>query len=277
MWRENVAMEIAETFIAAKTGRDRDCEDGIVVTDSLAAVIDGATDKTGYRFQGLTGGRYAMLACADALHSLDGGADALETVAHLSMVLAERLPPGLAPDERPEAAVTIYSRPRHEVWQVGDVGFWHPGARAGGIRPCKTVDRYTGILRAAVLRAHLADGVDSARLAETDPGRVAIAGLLASQGTFRNSRGVGRWAYGAIDGRPVPSELVAVHPVPGAAELVIASDGYPVILPTLASSEEQLATLIAEDPLCVGPLRGTKGVSPGNISFDDRAYLRLRL
>jgi hypothetical protein len=96
MWRENVAMEIAETFIAAKTGRDRDCEDGIVVTDSLAAVIDGATDKTGYRFQGLTGGRYAMLACADALHSLDGGADALETVAHLSMVLAERLPPGLA-------------------------------------------------------------------------------------------------------------------------------------------------------------------------------------
>lgn len=270
-------MQVTESFIAAKTGRDRDCEDGIVVTDSLAAVIDGATDKTGHRFQGLTSGRYAMLACADALHSLDGRADALGSVAHLSMVLAERLPPGLPPGERPEAAVTIYSRPRQEVWQVGDVGFWYPGARAGGIRPRKTVDRYAANLRAAILHACLADGADPARLAETDPGRAAISSLLASQAIFRNSPGAGPWAYGAIDGRPVPPELVVIHPVPGATELVIASDGYPAILPTLVASEEHLASLIAEDPLCIGPLRGTKGVAPGNSSFDDRTYVRLLL
>jgi len=39
-------------------------------------------------------------------------------------------------------------------------------------------------------------------------------------------------------------------------------------------SEELLARLLAEDPLCIGPLKGTKGVALGNVSFDDRAYLR---
>ena len=57
--------------------------------------------------------------------------------------------------------------------------------------------------------------------------------------------------------------------------VVLASDGYPRILPTLAASEEALAGLLAADPLCIGPLCGTKGVRPGNVSFDDRAYVRL--
>jgi hypothetical protein len=60
-------------------------------------------------------------------------------------------------------------------------------------------------------------------------------------------------------------------------DLVLASDGYPEILPTLAETEARLAELLAEDPSCVGVLRGTKGVMAGQISFDDRAYLRLRL
>jgi hypothetical protein len=72
--------------------------------------------------------------------------------------------------------------------------------------------------------------------------------------------------------------LVVVHPVPdGIDELMIASDGYPVIGETLATSESELALLLEKDPWCVAELAGTKAVLPGQVSFDDRAYLRIRL
>jgi hypothetical protein len=47
-----VVVKVAEQFLRAKTRRDKDCEDGIVVAEAYAAVIDGATDKTGFRFDG---------------------------------------------------------------------------------------------------------------------------------------------------------------------------------------------------------------------------------
>ena len=75
-----------------------------------------------------------------------------------------------------------------------------------------------------------------------------------------------------------PSATGCLFQVPkGVSQVVITSDGYPRILPSLQQSEDLLARLLAEDPLCIGPLRSTKGVKPGNASFDDRAYLRIRL
>ena len=121
-------------------------------------------------------------------------------------------------------------------------------------------------------------GADPDLLAANDVGRAAIAPLLVRQGTFCNSPDGGEWGYGAINGRRVPLELLSICPVPdNVTDLVIASDGYPRIFPTLKASEHALAMLLAEDPLCIGPLRGTKGLTPGNHSYDDRAYLSLQL
>jgi hypothetical protein len=96
--------------------------------------------------------------------------------------------------------------------------------------------------------------------------------LIGRQGFLRNT--LGPYGYAAVDGRPVPPSLVVVREVP-AGELVIATDGYPVIEPGLAGSEAVLARLLERDPWCVAELRGTKGVLDGQVSFDDRAYLRL--
>ncbi len=113
-------------------------------------------------------------------------------------------------------------------------------------------------------------------LTTSDPGRLAARALISRQGALRNT--VGPYGFAAIDGRPVPAALVVVHDVPGGVEeLVLASDGYPEIRPTLAETEARLAELLAEDPHCMGALRGTKGVMAGQLSFDDRSYLRLRL
>jgi len=271
-------MKVVEEFLAAKTGNDADCEDGIVVTEGFAAVIDGATDKTGRKFRGLRGGRFAMLACADAVRSLEPTADVNATLAHLSVTLAGRMPENLGPAERPSAVLAIYSQAHQEVWQIGDVCFWHPGLGDSGFWQPKTVDRYATDLRVAVLQAELARGADPSALVRSDPGREAIIGLLRQQGIFCNNLGAGEWAFPAVDGSAVPPDLVTISHIPsGVTELVMASDGYPCVLPTLAASEQALARLIAGDPLCMGPLRGTKGVVPGNMSFDDRAYLRLAL
>jgi hypothetical protein len=172
--------------------------------------------------------------------------------------------------------LAIYSPAHRAVWQIGDVRCWHRGLDEEAVNRKSTVDTVATEVRVAVLRAELASGASPADLARDDPGRDAILGVLRHQSIFRNNAGAAQWAYSSIDGEAVPPELVRAYPVPpDVTELVLASDGYPRVQPTLEASELTLKELLAEDPLCIGRLRGTKGVKPGNQSFDDRAYLRL--
>ena len=265
-------MQVVERFVAGKAVDPLLCEDAVVVTEGHAAVVDGATDITGRRYgvTGVTGGRWAMAACAEAVEALPEDADAETATARLTAALASELPPA----ERPSASVTVYSRRRRQVWQIGDVAFHYRGLPAGIGRPRKPVDRIAADFRAAVLAAEAAAG--QLDLTTSDPGRLAARALISRQGALRNT--LGPYGFAAIDGREVPAPLVVVHDVPDEVdELVLASDGYPEIRPTLAETEARLVELLAEDPHCVGVLRGTKGVMAGQVSFDDRAYLRLRL
>lgn len=281
-------MRVVERFVAGKAGDPLLCEDAVVVTDGHAAIVDGATDITGRRYgvPGVTGGRWAMAACVAAIEALPADADAETATARLTAALAERIDPALAPQLRPSASVTIYSRSRRQVWQIGDVAFHYAGLPAGAGRPRRPVDRIAADFRAAVIAAETAAAGTTADAAGTppgrldlatdDPGRRAAQALISRQGALRNT--LGPYGFAALDGRPMPPALVVVHDVPGhIGELVLASDGYPEIRPTLAGTEARLAELLAEDPHCVGALRGTKGVMAGQVSFDDRSYLRLRL
>ena len=58
------------------------------------------------------------------------------------------------------------------------------------------------------------------------------------------------------------------------SEIVLASDGYPFLKPTLAASEAALAEQIANDPQNIRSFIATKGIVEGNKSFDDRTYIR---
>lgn len=60
-------------------------------------------------------------------------------------------------------------------------------------------------------------------------------------------------------------------------EIVLASDGYPFLKPTLAESEAALEHLIARDPQCIHDFIATKGLEEGNKSFDDRTYIRFKV
>jgi hypothetical protein len=102
-----------------------------------------------------------------------------------------------------------------------------------------------------------------------------ILPLLMVQGAFQND-GWSEFGRGALDGKRVPGRFrERVRPV--SREIILASDGYPELLGTLAESEEALAAALAADPLRIYARHpGTKAVAAGARSFDDRSYIRLR-
>lgn len=260
-----------EASVIGKRPEANTCEDAIVVTSHFAAVIDGATDKTNWRYQGQLGGRAAAVAIAEAVPRLDPSAEAVPAIASLSEAVEPLTSSG--PPDGPSAAVAIYSRRHHQIWCVGDVGIYLP--QTGRVfNRRKAVDLAASSFRAAVNSAALAAGQTIGSLLESDLGRQAIHSLLDQQFHFRNR--LGPWGYGAIDGHPVPSRYLKVIKLkPGESHLVLFSDGYPRPAETLREAEALLHELLTKDPLCIGPLRGTKAPHPGSNSFDDRAFLRI--
>jgi glycerophosphoryl diester phosphodiesterase len=103
--------------------------------------------------------------------------------------------------------------------------------------------------------------------------------LLNRQKMFLNIGTISEFSYIAVCGVPFP-ENVTIEPIPvplDLTEVVLATDGYPKVAATLAASEEILREALERDPLCIGVARSTKGIQRGNVSFDDRAYLRVVL
>ena len=82
--------------------------------------------------------------------------------------------------------------------------------------------------------------------------------------------------YSVIDGFPVDERHVRIITLDFQPwQLVLASDGYPFLCPTLAESEDRLAAQLKNDPLNIGlAFVATKAFAAGNNSFDDRAYIR---
>jgi len=269
-------LRVVERFVVGKHGDPDRCEDLIVVGDAFAAVLDGATDNHDVTFDGLAPGRFAVQACAGALAALPAEADARTAVDRLTTALARAAAaatpsgPGAG---RPALSLVAYSVARHEVWRIGDCAFLIDGE---GDNPESLVDLAAIGARSAHLHSLLAAGASIDALLADDPGRALIRPLLRAQRALSNRDDNNPYAYGCLDGTPVPHRFVEVVPVPeAAAEVVLASDGYPELRATLAESERRLADILAEDPLCISRHPTTKGLGPGQVSFDDRAYLRL--
>lgn len=278
-------LEVVESDVVAKADPGA-CEDRLVVDErdgavAFVAVVDGATDKAGRTFDGRAGGWLAAEAVAGAIADLPPEISPPDAVRELTAAVAS-VRAGLGiPDgstTAPTAAVAVVSVARREVWRVGDV---HVAVRLPGgerIHPAdKHVDVAAGLARAAYTHALLAAGTPGEEVLRDDPGRTFITPLLELQGALANSEVDSPFAYGVIDGTPVPDGLVEVIPVDRAAcEVVVASDGYLSPAPTLAAAEAELEADVRTDPMRIGAHPGTKGVRPGAAGFDDRTYVRLR-
>ncbi|MBE3559895.1 MAG: hypothetical protein IMW89_11810 [Ktedonobacteraceae bacterium] len=179
------------------------------------------------------------------------------------------------PVQRAIAVFVAISLSRREIWLVGDC----QSLVNGELFTClKEVDSIIANARSLFLEAEIAQGRTIAELREHDSGREFILPLIRRQMVFQNRPDRGQYWYAAIGGFAVPDEGIVVHPLPpDTTTIVLASDGYPVLRGTLAESERELEQVLREDPLLFRRYRSVKGLVRDSVSFDDRAYVRLRV
>ena len=278
-------MKIIESSIIGKKSQEA-CEDGMVVTDDFIAVIDGSTSKTPKHLNpDMRNGRYAMMLISEYIQeelkadaSVDdfcqGVTAYIYNKVYEKLGVEERLKEH--PEERLTASAILYSRTRNEVWMVGDCQAIIAGKLYENGKPYEEE-----IARKRV--ELIAQGLSPAEARkQIEP--LLIKAMLSGQNQ----------TYTVIDGFPVYREGVKIvalkmkpasssietyfqeqpKPVLSPNEVVLASDGYPFLMPTLAASEAALAEQIANDPQNIRSFIATKGIVEGNKSFDDRTYIR---
>jgi len=273
-------MKIIEVSSTSKTGREETNEDTWCVTEHYACVIDGATDISGRRFQGDSPGRTIAQWIKQAVTELPPQADIEEIMGRINATLQERykeqgLYDTLLDSETgcPSASMALYSRFHHCVWLIGDCqcmveGVLHENS--------KEADHIFAAARALFLEAELASGKTVEQLAEQDTGFAAIVPFIRQHFALRNQSAEYQYAYGEITGFGfIRSLSKTVLLPPSVSSLVLASDGYPELKSELAAAEQVLQELLEHDPLCIGERKQVKGRMKGNVSYDDRTYLRV--
>jgi hypothetical protein len=270
-------VELLESFIESKHRGSSLCEDFIFANDHFLAVFDGATDKTEARYDGMPGGKFAVETLARRLDDVALDISAGDCIRVLSEELRRMVVedgPEAAPSDHPSASVVIYSEARSEIWRVGDCSWAASGSAHIGRKP---IDVIVALARAALLQALLEAGHSVEELRASDRGREMVLPLLKEQYRFRNLKEpTCDLGFGAIDGQEVPERFIETTPIKPGEEVVLATDGYPRLLPTLRETEDALAQDLLRDPLRIGQHKATKAVAPGQTSFDDRAFLRFR-
>lgn len=272
---------VEECFLKGKQSRQTN-EDGIIATPYFAAVIDGATAKSTFTHDGKKTGRLAMELALDAIRDFPKDIDAAGAIHRITekihdFYVEHNLLDELKsdPGKRFTANGVIYSYARNEVWQVGDcqciIGNLYSSNE-------KEIDAIMANARAVVNEVALLDGATLKDLQSHDPGREFIYPFLQKQALLQNCPVEGQqFAFPVFDGFPVQMQQVKIFPVGDAEEIILSSDGYPHLYSTLHESECYLADVLEKDPLCMRLYKNTKGMKKGNCSFDDRAYLKIKL
>lgn len=257
-------MTITEHFICGKHTA-ADCEDGIVITNDFAAVIDGSTSKTPKRLDpSMKNGRFAMLLISEYIKQMPADYTMNDFCRGITLRIAkEYAKRGITedmakhPEERLTASAIIYSNSRKEVWMVGDCQAIIDGKHYDNSKPYEQ--------EIAMQRATLIKNGMSPKEARCAIEPQLIKAMLEGQNR----------QYAVIDGTPI--YMPGTRIVTASHCVVLASDGYPTLLPTLHESEEALAQHLTDDPQNITDFIATKGLVEGNVSFDDRAYIKLTI
>ena len=293
-------MKIIESSIIGKKSPEA-CEDGMVVTDDFIAVIDGSTSKTPKHLNpDMKNGRYAMMLISEYIReelkseaSVDdfcqGVTAYIYNKVYEKLGVEERLKEH--PEERLTASAILYSRTRNEVWMVGDCQAIIDGKLYENGKPYeqeiarKRVELIEQGLSPAEARKQIEPLLIEAMLSGQNQTYTVIDGFpiyregvkvvsLSDSSSVQDSVSSSD-SCSVQDPVSCPGSASASDTIPSSSsEIVLASDGYPFLKPTLAASETALAEQIANDPQNIHSFIATKGIVEGNKSFDDRTYIR---
>ena len=137
----------------------------------------------------------------------------------------------------------------------------------------KIIDKVLSQTRSIAISAFINEGKTESALLEEDLGRELILPFLKLQRVFENSNGYATFNNVGMPDEIIQSKIVTIN-VQNNSEVILASDGYPKLSSTLSDSEDELAKILQEDPLCYKIYPSTKGLRSNNLSFDDRSYIR---
>jgi hypothetical protein len=262
---------ILESFCRSKAGHDDGGDDRWAVVGDFAVVADGETHKDPFSDPGAPAASATTV--IEEVSKLPSDITAFEAFAKISQGLRAKWDQNS--NDRPGCSVVVFSKLRREIWRVGDCQF-----RIGEklFRTEKRLDSIAAEVRAAYTESLICEGHTIDDLRASDPGRELVLPLIRRAKAFRNLSNGSEWSFATCDGSEIPEGGVEIFQIGDqSTEVVLASDGYPFLFATLAETEEALSVALSEDLLCIGRLRGTKGVKPGAESFDDRTYLRLQI
>lgn len=305
-------MKIIESCIIGKKSPEA-CEDGMVVTDDFIAVIDGSTSKTPKHLNpDMKNGRYAMMLISEYIREeLKADASVDDFCQGVTAFIYNKVYEKLGveewlkehPEERLTASAILYSWTRNEVWMVGDCQAIIDGklyengkpyeekiARKRvelieqGLSPAEARKQIEPLLIKAMLSGQnqtytvidgfpiYREGVKVVSVSDSSSvqGSVSSSDSSSVQDSVSSSDSCSVQDPVSCSGSASASDTIPSS----SSEIVLASDGYPFLKPTLAASEAALAEQIANDPQNIHSFIATKGIVEGNKSFDDRTYIR---
>ncbi|GAJ97738.1 hypothetical protein [Geomicrobium sp. JCM 19055] len=273
---------VLESYQCSKTGNPSDMEDVTVVTESFAAVIDGATNVSGRKINDQTPGQHAARLVAETIQTLaghEGIREIIQLINRRFIAFYRQYNMLEVVQEQPylqlSATMVLYSHHHRKVWTIGDAQCLLNGRH---VQNQKIVDQITANARALVVEAERAMGKTEAQIQEDDQSFELIKPLIQSQYQFQNGHPNNPYSYSVINGFPIHQESIVERALKDdPTTLILASDGYPKLEETLEATEAVLAKSIKEDPLCIRANKSVKGVTNGRISYDDRSYLKLKI
>lgn len=279
-------MNLIESFTLGKNKDQKKCEDGFLVTDNFAVVVDGATSKSDMDFGNMTSGKYIKNLIIDSILKIDSDVDSFNFISKLSNLIKEDYKEKgwielfeKEPKFRPTASVVVYSKAKNEIWFFGDcrAAIISKSGKLKQFGNEKYIDNLNADIRKYYIESELLKGKKIDDLVKDDTGRKYIEKLLEFQQLHQNLPQDKRTAfsYSAVDGWEFDQkDISCIKLTNRAKEVILTTDGYTEIKHTLKETEEFLQYNLKLDPLCINELKGLKSKKHNDNSFDDRTYIR---
>ena len=279
---QHVKAVVEEQFVQSKTGRLEDCEDSILINEHFIAVIDGATSHTTRRWDKETGGKVAAKIIVQAFSEMSPDYTARQATDLITSMINDfyarfniTKTVKKDPSQRISASFAAISLFRREVWLIGDCQFLLGNQHISNQR---RVDQISSDVRALFLEVEMLKGTTIEQLSQNEKGREFIMPLLKGHIMFQNNPSVPEYWYSAVDGFTIPDTGIIIKTIPDDVDsIVLASDGYPVLKDNLKETENTLQDILLKDPLMFREYKSTKGKLKGDVSFDDRAFMKVKL
>ncbi len=278
-------MKIIEHSVIGKQGIAK-CEDRIVFTSDFVAVIDGSTSKSLLPPlpNGKSGGQMAAEIVAEMIESMPATTDLHSFVDQINSLFQKRYSDfydastigemQLLKQNRWTCSLILYSRYENSIWMIGDcMGLLlYQDGRQVVLSNEKPYEMLLAERRAHYIREQLDLGNTTvAAVRHHDKGRDLIIPSMLQEMKNQNV------TYAVLDGFDVAWQGVKVIPHIDCEEIILASDGYLKLFPTLQETEDYLQNYLAQDPLMIGCHIATKAWMENSDCFDDRSFMRFSI